>query len=141
MLRNIALLLFASIGLLLLRDVVFTYHVYLKIEKSVEQGLDAAIVASSEDADNQRGGLKINMPVANEALKEALILNMDLNSKLESDIMQESSLHANISYHGKLPRLEARFDTKIELVTGKWLGLPAWPLMVKKHTPYLAEFI
>lgn len=141
MLRNIALLLFASFALLVLRDITLTYSSYLKIEKSVEQALDAAVIAGSEEIDNQRGNLKLDLPAARSALEESLIVNMNLNGELENDLMKGSTIEVNLRYNGEIPRIEAQFSTHIDLIAGKWLGLDAWPITVKKHTPYLAEFI
>ncbi|MCE3203479.1 hypothetical protein JI735_19285 [Paenibacillus sonchi] len=141
MLRNIALILLSSFALLLFRDVVVTYGTYLKVEKSIEQALDAAIVAGTKEIDNQRGGLKVDVDAAREALRVSLIQNLNLNSEMANDLLHGSTLDVYLKYSGEIPRIEAQFDTRIDLIAGKWLGLSVWPLTVKKHTPYLSEFI
>ncbi|MDY7989824.1 hypothetical protein UY536_03410 [Paenibacillus polymyxa] len=141
MIRTMAIIILAAVGLIFVRDIGVTYMAYLKIEKAVEQSLDAAIVAATEDMERQRGHLRLDQDSAQQTISSKLQGNLNLDRHLNNTFFHSSSLQVGITYAGDMPRIEMEYRTHLELGAGKMFGLDAWPLTVKKKTPYLAEFM
>lgn len=140
MFRNLALILFGAFALFFLTDFLVVYNAHLKIEKAVEQALDGAIIASTQEVENQRGRLELNENVAVGAAHNILKDNLKLNADLTNKHFSDSVLKATVTYLGVIPRIEAQFDTKVQLIAGKIFGLDSFPLTITRHTPYLGEF-
>jgi hypothetical protein len=140
MFRNLALILFGAFALFFLTDFLVVYNAHLKIEKAVEQALDGAIIASTQEIENQRGRLELNETVAVGTVRNILTDNLKLNADLTNKHFSDSVLKATVTYLGVIPRIEAQFDTKVQLIAGKILGLDSFPLTITRHTPYLGDF-
>ncbi|ALP37972.1 hypothetical protein ASL14_19055 [Paenibacillus sp. IHB B 3084] len=141
MIRTMAMIILAAVGLIFVRDLGVVYTGYFKMEKAAEQSLDAAIVAASGDIERQHGQLRLNQNVAERTVSATIQSNLNVDSHLNNTFFHSSSLQVGITYKGDLPRIEMEYRTHVDLVAGKMFGVDAWPLTVKKKTPYLAEFL
>ncbi|MGG1878806.1 hypothetical protein ABDI30_14700 [Paenibacillus cisolokensis] len=140
MFRNLALILFGAFALFFLADFLVVYNAHIKIEKAVEQALDGAIIVGVQEPENQRGRLEMNESVAKGTVQSILKTNLKLNADLTNDHFLNSDLRTFVTYLGTVPRIEAEFDTEVKLFAGRMFGLDAYPLTIKRHTPYLGEF-
>ncbi|WP_270620087.1 hypothetical protein [Paenibacillus macerans] len=141
MFRTMFLMLFSCVALVVVRDVGVAYAGYLKIEKSVEQSLDAAIIAATEDMERTKGFLRIDKNAARETIATMLQSNLKLNGALENTHFHDSLLNVELGYTSNIPRIEVEYKTHVNFSAGQMFGVPTWEVSVKKHTPYLSEFI
>lgn len=140
MIRNLTLVFLGAFLLLLVSDFLIVYTSQIKIERAVDQGLDAAIIAGTQIGEHQRGYLRLDMNIAKSALKKVIQSNLDLDNEMSNNHYSESQLHSQVVYLAEIPRIEAEFKTKVKLVSGSLFGIKEWPVTVRKQTPYLAQF-
>lgn len=137
MFRNMALIIFGAFALCFLIDFLNITLTQMQIEKSLADGLDAAIIASTEEYQHQRGNQELDMVAAEQALRSSL--KQTLSKKFVS-----SNLHVSVTYltgTNRTPRLESTFNTKIKLIAGRLFGITDYPMSITRKTPYLGEFM
>jgi len=139
--RVLGLILFGSVALIFLMDYYTVYMSQVKIERVVEQALDGAIVAATQESEHQRGIVRLDPAKAEQATWQLIVENLKLDGNLENDSYTGSSLQVDVEYLDGKPRIVCRFDTHVRVKAGKVIGLDEWPVRVRKHTPYFAEFI
>lgn len=144
MFRNMALILFGAFALCFLIDFLNITLTQMQIEKSLADGLDAAIIASTEEYQHQRGNQELDMVAAEQALRSSLKQTLKLDAGLNSKKFVSSNLHVSVTYlsgTNRTPRLESTFNTKIKLIAGRLFGITDYPMSIARNTPYLGEFM
>lgn len=138
--KGIAAFLFGLIFVLVSVDVTSAYFTYNRLSKSLDQALDSAIVAGTQETEHQRGFVRLDEGETERAVRKALIENMKLDSAMESNRLSDSDLEVKLTYQGDVPRIEVQFSTHIKIVSGSLFG-ETYPAKIRKKTPFLAEFI
>jgi hypothetical protein len=139
-----ALIIFGAFALCFLTDFLNITMSQMQIEKAVADGLDAAIIASTEEYQHQRGNQELDMVAAEQALRSTLQKNLKLESSLNNKNFVSSDLHVSVTYlsgTNRTPRLESTFNTKIKLIAGRLFGITDYPMSITRKTPYLGEFM
>lgn len=138
--KLIGLLLFGLFGVVLTNDVLVVTSTYERLEKTMNQSIDSAIIAASKEEDYQFGEVRVDEMTAYQAGRQIFIDTLSLDSNLVNDHYKDSEFDLFVTYTGNKPRIEAEFRTSVDVVSGKILGLPTYPISVKKKTPYLVNY-
>lgn len=144
MFRNMALIIFGAFALCFLTDFVNITLTQMQIEKAIADGLDAAIIAGTEETQHQRGNKELDMIAAEQAMSSTLQKTLKLDSSLNSKKFLSSSMQVSVTYlsgTNRTPRLESTFHTKITLISGRIFGIKDYPMSITRKTPYLGEFM
>lgn len=121
-------------------NVFYADTAYYKIEKTLNQALDAAIIDGSVTDDAMRGYVRLDEDLARGAAREILIKTLNLDSGLENSHFKSANFTLQIEYLGDTPRIEAEYRAQIDFFAGKLVGLNGYELTVKKRTPYLSLY-
>lgn len=144
MFRNMALIIFGAFALCFLTDFVNITLTQMQIEKAIADGLDAAIIAATEENQHQRGNQELDMIAAEQAMRSTLQKTLKLDSSLNSKKFLSSGMQVSVTYlsgTNRIPRLESTFNTKITLISGRIFGITDYPMSITRKTPYLGEFM
>ena len=141
MFRVLALIMFGGFALIFFTDYYVVYQSQIKLERAVEQALDGAIIAATQESEHQRGIVRLDPAQVIQATRLLLMENLKLDGNMENDFYTGSSLQVHVEYLGGKPRIVCRFDTHVRLKAGRVFGQDEWLIRVRKHTPYFAEFI
>lgn len=140
MIQILKWILIGSFFLLLAVDVISVYSSYVKIERALNQALDAGLVAGNQAYEAQLGFARMDLGKARDSARDVMRETLRLDSNFNSDSYRNSTLTVDLVYTNNNPRLEAVYSTHIMIISGKLFGYDGIPITVAKKTPYLMEY-
>ncbi len=127
----------ALLGSIVIMEIGIIFTTYNKINTSIGQALDAAIIAGVKPELATKGQLYIDTTVAEQKAKEIFVENLGLDPvTLENDIMKKTTFDIKIhqdNTSGSKPYVDATANTSVAIASPTFFGQPVVPITVRKY--------
>jgi len=123
---------FGVIALALLSDLYVVYTIHQKAGRSIQHALDAGIVQATHENPLTKGNIELVKYEVMATAREVFQESMNVDEKLENEMMSDSQLQFDIYYNGKTPMVEAIFHTQVSFS----VPFIEYPVTVKRKIDY-----
>lgn len=130
--KVIAVILFGTLGLAFVCDLIVIDEVYSKAGRAVEHSIDAGIIHSGIVEDAQQGIVRLNEPDLRDATQTAFRRNMNLDSQLQNKIIKNGRFNLKLDYIDSVPWIQVEFKTDVSFS----LPFIKYPITITRKVPY-----